>query len=66
MANDEMVNGYIDGHSDHRDSLPKNHNYSPAYEHGWLNGRDDRKSKPRAAASVLRARADMILSAETE
>lgn len=57
----EMINGYIDGFSDDRADLPKNTNYSPAYTHGWLNGRDDRIGKPRDTASVLRNRADIIL-----
>lgn len=58
-----MIQGYCDGRDDTRMELPKQHNYSPAYVHGWLNGRDDRIGKPRAFASVLRARADMILAA---
>lgn len=60
---EEMVRGYMDGRDDERLDLPKQHNYSPAYVHGWLNGRDDRIGKPREFASVLKARADMILSA---
>jgi len=60
-ANLDMVLGYYDGHSDDRNDLPKQHNYSPSYVHGWLNGRDDRIGKPRDAASVLRARADLIM-----
>lgn len=60
---EEMVRGYTDGRDDERLDLPKQHNYSPAYVHGWLNGHDDRIGKPREFASVLRARADMILSA---
>lgn len=57
----EMVQGYWDGTDDFREELPKNHNYSAAYAHGWLNGRDDRLGKPREFASVLGARAHMIL-----
>lgn len=60
---DEMIQGYWDGKDDARMELPKQNNYSPAYVHGWLNGRDDRIGKPREFASVLRARAAMILSA---
>lgn len=58
----EMTQGYLDGRDDHRADLPKNTNYSPAYVHGWLNGRDDRIGKPRDTAAVLRARAEMILT----
>lgn len=57
----EMVMGYIDGRDDFRKELPINHNYSPAYVHGWLNGRDDRFGKPRDRAAILRARAHIIL-----
>ena len=59
---EEMIQGYFDGKDDWRTELPKSHNYSPAYEHGWLNGRDDRVHQPRDTAAVLRARADLILS----
>lgn len=61
MTDAEMVQGYRDGLRDDRQELPKNHNFSPAYEHGWLNGRDDRIHKPRATADVLRRRAAIIL-----
>ena len=61
MELDEMTRGYLDGIDDFRAELPKTHNYSPAYVHGWLNGRDDRWGKPRDRAGVLRAKADMIL-----
>jgi hypothetical protein len=57
----DMIKGYLAGKDDWRNNLPEGHNYSPAYEHGWLNGRDDRIHKPRERASVLRARAEMIL-----
>jgi len=59
---DDMILGYQDGRDDYRMSLPKDNNYSAAYNHGWLNGRDDRINTPRDKASVLRARAEMILS----
>ena len=58
---DEMIEGYLDGLHDHRNELPKMNNHSPAYKHGWLNGRDDRLEKPRDRADVLRAKANMIL-----
>lgn len=59
----EMVRGYIDGSHAHGSAEPPS-GCSAAYRHGWLNGRDDRKQKPRDRASVLRARADMILGDE--
>lgn len=63
---DEMTEGYLDGFSDTRMDLPKQNNYSPAYVHGWLNGRDDRINKPRSTADVLRRRADMILISQEQ
>lgn len=60
----EMVQGYCDGKEDSRTELPEKHNFDVAYVHGWLNGRDDRIGKPREFASVLRARANMILGEE--
>lgn len=57
----EMIEGYHDGRESSRNELHEGHNYNIAYVHGWLNGRDDRLEKPRERASVLRARADMIL-----
>lgn len=62
MSEQEMIEGYLSGKDDTRLELPVNSNYSPAYIHGWINGRDDRLNKPRASASVLRSRAEMILS----
>ncbi|MFB6649952.1 hypothetical protein ACFTQ9_21165 [Bacillus velezensis] len=62
----EMVDGYMAGFSSGAMSLPDWHKgRSAAFKHGWLNGRDDRISKPRERYSVLRARADMILSRES-
>lgn len=61
----EMVRGYLEGRDDFRKELPIDHNYSPSYVHGWLNGRDDRFGKPRDRAAALRARAEMILGAGT-
>lgn len=58
----DMVEGYCDGILDNREALPKGHNHSPAYEHGWNNGRDDRIKTPRDSAKLLRARADLILN----
>lgn len=60
----EMIEGYHDGRESDRTELHKGHNYSVAYVHGWLNGRDDRLGKPRERAAVLKARASMILGEE--
>ena len=55
-ANDEMVEGYMDGFGDDRTELPGSFsNRSWSYRHGWLNGRDDRMNSPRACAADLRA-----------
>ena len=57
----EMVEGYRDGFKDNRDEFPMPSNRSAAYRHGWLNGRDDRRNRPRAPAAVLRERSEAIL-----
>lgn len=62
-ANDEMVEGYMDGFRDERGELPAGSNYGEAYKHGWRNGRDDRIRQPRAPAYQLRMTATAILSA---
>lgn len=60
-----MMAGYIDGLDSGSNELPDCHRFkSAAYRHGWLNGRDDRVHKPRDKASVLRARAGMIIGDE--
>ena len=60
-AEAEMMEGYRDGREDTRDEPPSMSNRSPAYIHGWLNGRDDRTKKPRATAEELRRRASVAL-----
>lgn len=61
----EMVDGYLAGFGSVAQRLPACHeSRSAAFKHGWLNGRDDRNSKPRERYSVLRNRADMILNRE--
>lgn len=63
----EMNRGYLAGRESGAATLPDCHAAaSPAFKHGWLNGRDDRLGQPRERASVLRARADMILGERTE
>lgn len=62
-ANDEMVEGYMDGFKDDRLDMPAS-NRSASYQHGWLNGRDDRVNRPRASAVDLRLQADLAMSAD--
>lgn len=59
---DEMVMGYLCGYNGSAESLPDCYlKHSPAFKHGWNNGRDDRIGSPGERASVKRARAEMIL-----
>ena len=64
IRTDEMLEGYRDGLD--LDSPTPSGNRSAAYHHGFLNGRDDRHSKPRDTADVLRRRAGMILGKHGE
>ena len=58
-----MVDGYLTGRQTKVYGMPEYLSTKPvAWKHGWLNGRDDAFHSPRAYASVLRARADMILN----
>jgi hypothetical protein len=61
QAERDMMEGYWDGRDDERIEFPEQSNRSPAYRHGWLNGRDDRLHKPRDTAENLRRQADLIL-----
>jgi len=62
-ATADMVRGYAAGYNSECLDLPDCHvRQSPAFRHGWLNGRDDRIGNPRERASVLRARAELIVS----
>lgn len=62
-ANDEMVEGYLDGLKDDRLEFPAS-NRGHSYRHGWLNGRDDRTRNPRASAAELRVQADLAMAAD--
>lgn len=54
-AERDIIEGYLDGFRDIRPDLPgRATNRSLAYQHGWLNGRDDRVGKPRDTAENLR------------
>jgi hypothetical protein len=59
-ANDEMVQGYMDG-LDVENPEPSA-NRSASYRHGFANGRDDRKGKPRASFKALSAAADAAMA----
>jgi len=59
---DDMTLGYMDGLKP--DSPTPSMNRSGAYHHGFGNGRDDLKSKPRASAKVLRFRSKEISDKE--
>lgn len=62
-ASADMVRGYLAGYRSGAPDLPDCHcAKSAAFRHGWLNGRDDRLGRPREVASVLLARADLILA----
>jgi len=61
MSETDMVQGYCDGMDDKRIALPENTNYSAAYVHGWLNGRDDRLHKPRDTYKNHKATAEILL-----
>jgi hypothetical protein len=61
FAEAEMLEGYYDGLRDERVEFPAHSNHSEAYQHGWLNGRDDRIKQPRLFASELRTIAARIL-----
>jgi ribosome modulation factor len=65
-AESEMIQGYLDGFRDSRHELPELSNYSPAYVHGWRNGRDDRMRSPRAPAAVLCAIANALIDDEAK
>lgn len=60
-SQEDMVIGYLAGLASGSPILPVCHySQSAAFKHGWLNGRDDRISKPHETADVLRRRAHMI------
>ena len=54
-ANDDMMQGYLDGYE--RDAVRPGPNRSASYVHGWKNGRDDRIGMPRSTAAELREKA---------
>lgn len=62
-ANDDMVEGYLDGFKDHRNHLPESlANRSASYVHGWMNGRDDRTGNPRSTFHEIMRRANEAMA----
>ena len=55
----EMTEGYCDGRDP--DTPEPGANRGAAYAHGFANGRDDLRNKPRASGQVLREQARVIL-----
>lgn len=53
--NREMVEGYMDGLDP--DAPKPSANRSASYRHGFANGRDDLRKRPRDTAANLRAKA---------
>lgn len=67
MVDDEVFEGYRDGFRDDREKMPESlGNRSESYRFGWLNGRDDRLGKPRAAARILRGEIEAIRTVERD
>lgn len=50
-ANEEMIEGYLDGFEP--SSPEPSDNRSRSYRHGFANGRDDLSRKPRSSYSAL-------------
>jgi hypothetical protein len=61
-ANDEMVEGYRDG-LDPSSPEPSD-NRSCSYQHGFANGRDDRRKQPRDSAAELRRLVSIALETD--
>lgn len=58
-ANDQMVEGYRDGLD--LDSPEPSANRSASYRHGFANGRDDRRGKPRDSCENLIKQANLAM-----
>lgn len=58
-ANQDMIDGYLDGFN--LDNPEPSENRSASYRHGFANGRDDRRGTPRASAQELREAADRAM-----
>jgi hypothetical protein len=60
MSEADIFQGYLDGRD--LDSPEPSGNRSASYTHGFFNGRDDRKGKPRAPARLLRLEAELAIA----
>ena len=60
MSEDEMVQGYLDGLD--LDNPEPSDNRSSSYRHGFSNGRDDRRGKPRDSYLNLRLLAELAIA----
>jgi hypothetical protein len=63
-ANQDMVEGYMDGLD--WDSPEPSANRTRNYRHGFANGRDDRRGRPRASCQELSAEADAAMIADAK
>lgn len=59
MANDEMVQGFLDGYD--LTAPEPSANRSASYRHGFANGRDDRRGKPRDSYQNLIQQAELAM-----
>ena len=58
-ANDEMVQGFLDGYD--LTAAEPSANRSASYRHGFENGRDDRQGKPRDSTENLIRQAERAM-----
>jgi hypothetical protein len=63
-ANADMVQGYIDGLD--LNAPEPSANRSASYRHGFANGRDDRRGKPRAPFAEISAAADVAMAEDDQ
>lgn len=61
-ANAEMIEGFKDGYD--MDAPEPSANRSASYRHGFANGRDDRRGKPRASYDELTQMAEAAMIAD--
>ena len=61
-ANAEMIEGFTDGYD--LTAPEPSANRSSSYRHGFANGRDDRRGKPRASFDELTKQAEAAMAAD--
>ena len=59
-ANEEMIEGYLDGFD--LNNPEPSANRSRSYRHGFANGRDDRRGKPRSSFQELVRQGDVAMA----